>query len=345
VVVNGFDREAEPGGAATEPPSGDAPQSGDRLGSRTAVPDPADPERISGEMLYLAGRPTLRGFIRFVRGHAIPPPREDALVEEWQAARAHVLRLEVDEAGMADHPPITSLPLPQYEPLLTELLRDPLVRYNFNTVPTDIAQVPLDRLVVYQKHIDLGFVGRLREQLGPTPDEARIFRMCLPYDHPQPPVQWSAARQDSFVFVSPSNDLRFLGAMPLQAGNVTGLAPPGALVGVIGIAVGFGTNFLNAIHAENRLILNNGSHRAYALYESGVTHAPCIIQHVSSRDELEVVGPAAVKRTPDLYLRDPRPPMLRDYFDPELRKILPARRRLRQVIVKFQVEETDVPAL
>ena len=168
-------------------------------------------------------------------------------MEEWQAARAHVLRLEVDEAGIADHPPITSLPLPQYEPLLTELLRDPLVRYNFNTVPTDIAQVPLDRLVVYQKHIDLGFVGRLREQLGPTPDEARIFRMCLPYDHPQPPVQWSAARQDSFVFVSPSNDLRFLGAMPLQAGNVTGLAPPGALVGVIGIAVGFGTNFLNAV--------------------------------------------------------------------------------------------------
>ena len=47
----------------------------------------------------------------------------------------------------------------------------------------------------------------------------------------------------------------------------------------------------------------------------------------------------------NLYLEHRRPPMLRDYFDPRLRKVVPARRRLRQVTVKFNVEEMDIPAV
>jgi len=212
-------------------------------------------------------------------------------------------------------------------------------------VPTDIAIVPLDRLVVYQKHIDLTFARRLEQRLGRSPGDEQIFRTCLPSDHPAPPVQWSGVHRDSFVFVSPSHDLRFLGTMPLQSGQIVKTAPRGALVGVVGIAVGFGTNFLNAIHAENRLILNNGSHRAFALREIGVTHAPCIIQYVSSREELDVVAPTAVRKNPAVFLEHPRPALLKDYCDPELRTIIPSRRRLRQVTVKFQVEEGYIPAL
>jgi len=37
--------------------------------------------------------------------------------------------------------------------------------------------------------------------------------------------------------------------------------------------------------------------------------------------------------------------MLRDYFDPRLRLIVPSVRRLRQVTLRFRVEETSVPAL
>jgi hypothetical protein len=36
--------------------------------------------------------------------------------------------------------------------------------------------------------------------------------------------------------------------------------------------------------------------------------------------------------------------MLKDYFDPHLRKVMPVRRRLRQVRVKFEVDETFTPA-
>jgi hypothetical protein len=37
--------------------------------------------------------------------------------------------------------------------------------------------------------------------------------------------------------------------------------------------------------------------------------------------------------------------MLRDYLDPRLHMVMPVRRRLRQVTVKFEVEEDFVPAM
>jgi hypothetical protein len=295
------------------------------------------------EMLYLAGRPTLRQFRRFVRHNAVDPGYEGDLTDEWNAAAEHIAELEKGEAGLADNPVITKLG-PEYEPLLIELLKDPLIQNGFDTVPTDIAMIELDSLVVYQKHIDLTYIGQLKQRIGPAPDWQTIFRTCLPYDHPQPPVKWSK-HGEKYFFMSPSNDLRFLGTMNLKPGNIVDYAPPGDMVGVVGLALGFGSNFLNAALVENRLILHNGSHRAFALRDLGVTHVPCIIEHVSSRAEMEVVASSEVRENPNLYLKHPRPPMLRDYFNPRLRKVMPVNRQLRQIIVKFSVEEYYVPAL
>jgi hypothetical protein len=296
--------------------------------------------------IYLLGRPTLAKFLRFMSQQAARSvPRNDgALTDEWRAASEYIQTLEKDEAGIADHPPIGRLDA-RLETARNELLKDPLIVHGFNTVPTNFVMVELDRLVVYQKHIDLAHVCRVKSKLGPAPSDEDIFRLCLPAVHPQPPMKWSRVHNDTYVFMSPSNDLRFLRVMPLQAHNITQYPPPGTLAGVVGIAVGFGSNFLNAIHVDNRLILNNGSHRAYALRDLGFTHAPCIVQFVSSRDELDVVPSGDLKENPELYLRHPRPPLLKDYFNPNLRKIAPVRRRLRQVTVKFEVDEGFVPAM
>jgi hypothetical protein len=37
--------------------------------------------------------------------------------------------------------------------------------------------------------------------------------------------------------------------------------------------------------------------------------------------------------------------MLKDYFDPRLHKVMPVHRRIRQITVKFQVDEAFIPAL
>ena len=321
--------------------SASVPVASDSRPVSLGAPDRAD--QNSDESLYLIGRPPLKQFLKFVKNHAIKPLGEGVLTEAWQAAHELVRRLEKEEAGVADDPRIGKLGA-EYEPLLMEFLKDPLVHHGFNTVPTEVAMVELDSMVVYQEHIDVTHAGRLEQKLGAIPGRTELFRTCLPYDHPQPPVKWSRVSDGKFVFLSPSNDLRFLGPMGLQAGQLKD-APGGNLVGVVGLPVGFGSNFMNAIYAEQRLILNNGSHRAFALRQMGVTHVPCIVQHVASRDELEVVASSSVRRNPDLYLKHVRPPMLKDYFNPQLRMVMPVHRRLRQVTVRFEVEEDFVPAL
>jgi hypothetical protein len=312
---------------------------------RPTAPDAPSPESAGkDEYLYLTGRPRLKTLIKFVKAHAVTPPQEATLTDLWHAAHKVVQRLETEEAGIADDPPRERLG-PEYEPLLMEFFKDPLVRHGFNTVPTEVAMVELDRLVVYQKHIDLTYVRQLERELGPTPTDEQIFRACLLHEHSQPPAKWARVRQDAFVFMSPSNDLRFLGVHPLETQHLKYDPPHGRPVGIVGLTVGFGSNFLNAIHAERRLVLNNGSHRAYTLRKLGVTHVPCVIQHASSREEVDVVAAQEVRRDPDLCLKHPRPPMLKDYFNPDLFMIMPAYRRLRHVVVRFQVEEYAVPAL
>src|SRR6185436_16311439 len=75
-----------------------------------------EPKRIAqanqdtpDENLYLIGRPTLKRFLRFVRGHAVNPPDEGVLTDEWQKACDFTRTLEKDEAGAADNPPITKM--------------------------------------------------------------------------------------------------------------------------------------------------------------------------------------------------------------------------------------------
>src|SRR5262245_37209706 len=140
--------------------------------------------------LYLTGRPRMKDFIRYVNNNAVEARSEGAIVDRWRASADVLRELEIQEAGAADNPAIQQIG-PDYEPLLIEFLKDPLIRNGFNTLPTEVAFVELDRLVVYQKHIDLTFVRQLEEQLGAAPGRDQVFRTCLPYDHPHPPARWT----------------------------------------------------------------------------------------------------------------------------------------------------------
>jgi hypothetical protein len=303
-----------------------------------------EPREEYDQGLYLTGRPRLKDFLRYVRNHAVDPPNPGVLTEEWHAAHEVVRRLEKEEAGIANNPFIQ--PVSADNELLLEFIRNPLVKHSFNTVPTEVAYIDLSQLVVYQQQIDLTYVRKLRKKIASsTLSEEELFRLCLPDGQTLPPARWSRMHQDTYVFVSPSNDMRFLGAMPLEPHQITDYPPPGNIVGVVGVPIGFGTNFMNAIYAEKRLILNNGSHRAYALREMGITRVPCIVQHVSSREELKVLACTAVTDAPNFYLKEARPMMLKDYFDPRLRKVMPVYRRIRQITVKFSVDEAFIPAL
>jgi len=296
--------------------------------------------------VFLLGRPTLRQFIAFVHDVSIHGERAEsrALTHQWRAVRDEYARRACDEAGAADG--VTVEPLPEeLLPLRDGCLAQPLLRHAFDTVPVDVGWVELDRLVVYQKHIDLAYVSRIRERLGAAPSLEQVFRTCLGYETTPPPLRAMRTRDNTYVIVSPSNDLRVLGGSVLSPEQIQDHHPPGVLGTMVGIGIGFGSNLLTAVHSEGRLVLCNGSHRAYALRQMGHTHAPCLVQEVQTRDELMTVASSDLRRDPDAYLRHPRPPLLRDYFDDTLCRLIPCVRRVRQVRVRFDVEEVDVPVV
>lgn len=316
----------------------------------TGVEVPAWPSLATGdpivdEYVVLLGRPPIGNYLRFVRSLAVNGHAADQadLTAEWRRANDHVRALEAKEVGIADNPPIGALP-PDLEPLAAEVFRDPVLQQAFRLVPARLALVDLDRLVVFQRHINLEYVEQLKARLGDRPTVEGVFRLALSLDRTEPPVHRMQGPGTTFSFLCPSNDFRLLEPALLEPNQVQGLFSTGRPSGVIGLPVGFGSNCLNALAIEERLILNNGSHRAYALRDLGLTEVPCLVQSLSTRDELELVASGEFRQSPNRFLRTPRPPLLRDYFDPRLRKLVRVQRKNRLVRVQVTVEQIDLPA-
>jgi hypothetical protein len=295
------------------------------------------------EHIFLIGRPPLAEYIGFIQAMTVDGQNADlgALANQWRAANDHILELERKEKGYADNPAIA--PVPQnLQASRQKVLDNPMFQKAYGLVPTDIGIIELDRLVVYQKHINLDYVRVIEANLGKSPNEDQVFRLSLPFDETTPAVQVRRLPNGSFVFVSPSNDLRVMDAVILGPAQVAGYQSRGPVAGVVGVVVGFTANCLTAVHADNRLILHNGSHRAFALRNLGLTHAPCLIQRVSRREELPVVLGEPVAKDADLYLKADRPPLLKDYFDPKLRKVERVPKQSRQVKIVFGSEAIDI---
>jgi hypothetical protein len=74
-----------------------------------------------------------------------------------------------------------------------------------------------------------------------------------------------------------------------------------------------------------------------------ISHVPCIIQKPATRQQLDGVAVGLLRRRPDFYFKEIRPPVLKDYFDPRLRQILRLRPADRRVMVKYTIETSDEP--
>ena len=176
------------------------------------------------------------------------------------------------------------------------------------------------------------------------PSAEDVARLAFGLDRTPPQVQFMQNAPNVYSAISPSNDFRFLESKVVAPTQIAGLDSSGRPFACIVLTIGFGSNYLNVLEVEGRLILNNGSHRAYALRDMGLTHAPCLVQEVTRREELDLVASGDVQQNPDRYVKVPRPPLLKDYFDPQLRKVVPVPRKNRLVRVQFGCEQSDVPA-
>ena len=302
------------------------------------------PPVVTDDYVFLVGRPPISEYISFVQtmavdGHSI---EQGTLAQHWRQASVSVAEIEAAEAGAANDLPLQEVPV-DMQPFVARVTADSAFQSTFSNVPTGFFLVEIDRLVVFQKFINLGFVQELKDSLSATPGSADIARLAFGLDRPQPGVTIRQAGNGVFQFVSASSDIRPLEATLIEPTKVLDFKTSGRIQAFVGMSVGFGTNVLNALQVEGRLVLHNGSHRAYALRALGVTHAPCIVQQVTSRDELDFVGSGDIQQNPDCYLKVSRPSMLRDYFDPQLTRVFPVARKNRMVQVQVSASVTEIP--
>ena len=296
---------------------------------------------------WLLGQAPLRKYLDFVSDMGAPgsaPPRP-ALVREWGAAAARYEALAECEANVADHPACPPLD-PAVAALAAQALASPRYTRTFDSLPTCIRMVDLANLVVCQNHVTQTFVDAVKARLGPHPDPVAVFRCCLPMDDGPGPVEIREAGSRRYVFRSPSTDFRFHEPVLLREGQLGGHAAYGAVAAALGLVVGFSCNFLNAVCDDDsgRVLLQNGYHRATALLALGVRHAPCVVQTVSSRDELDIVAKSVVAGDPGYFFNAPRPPLLKDFLDPRLCKQVPVKRMLRVIELSYEVRDYFVEA-
>ena len=304
----------------------------------TAVP--ATGTAAEREELWLLGQPALTDYLDYVRRAVVGGEAMDrrALIDAWRAANDVYHALETEEAGLADEVELRPLPR-RMAPLVAELEASPLFTETFDRMPTTIEMVELDKIIVSQRRVTKTFVDGLAAKLAPRPDAAGLFRFCQPLERRDPPVTIRRLAADRYLFASESNDLRFLEAGLLRPGQLLGVRSAGPVAAVVGALVGYGSNFLSLIRSEDRVVLHNGYHRAVAMRAAGITHAPCIVQTVTRKDELEVSAGPAVVEDPAFYFRSRRPPLLKDFFDPRIVTTLKARPLRRLVEVSFEVRE------
>lgn len=295
------------------------------------------------EEIVLLGQPSLQHYLDIVRDIVVGGETADlrAVCDEWRRANDAYHELEESEAGIADEAECRDLD-PALEPLAEAVRADPHFRRTFDTLPTRIAMVELDRLVTFQTQVTRQFIDSIRARLGPNPDPQSIFRLCLPVGPRMPPLTIRRTGSRRWTFSSESTDFRFHEAALLQPGQISGYESYGPIGGVLGLFLGFGANQMNVLRADSRMLLNNGYHRALALRALGITHAPCVVQTVTRRAELAVAAPQRVIDDAAFYFKAARPPLLKDFFDPRLSKIVPVHRMRKVVEVSFETKVYDV---
>ncbi|WP_418316850.1 hypothetical protein [Piscinibacter sakaiensis] len=299
--------------------------------------------------LHLLGVPPMTQYIGHVRrrvigGDALP---EGRLIDQWRAAARHYEEIAVREAGEAECATIEPIAADR-QPHIDNITAAPDFEEGFGSIPVAFGMVELDRLVVFQQRVSLDHAARFSRAIAAADnDRARedaLFGICLPLEADPPPVVSCNAGSGKYVFQSDLADLRaFSPRLISDATARTLLTSNGHAQAGIAVPIGFGARHLNVVRLAGRMVLNNGYHRAYALREAGFTHVPCVIQAISHTSELAYAGGSSLIDNFDQLFEMPRPPLFRDFFDPQLTTRLKLQRTRKQVLISVSIETLRVP--
>ena len=267
--------------------------------------------------------------------------RLDAITQAWAAASARMTQLAQTEAGEPDTVVMSDLPAEAHA-RLAEISSDRLFRASFSALPTSFKFVEIDKLVAPQRDVNLDYVNELRARI-PGGDADKLLEFCVGPRSTPPEWKILQTAQNQLIVTSKSLDLRCLGGFrkPLSEEDIAVAHGGGQPVEVVTLLIGYGAAPINVFQVGSRLVLGNGFHRVVAMRAEGIAKIPVVVQHVA-QPEIEF---------PDQYLgltraylvEDPRPVMIKDFFDDALTIELRLAPRRKTVKISWVTEDSVIP--
>jgi hypothetical protein len=244
------------------------------------------------------------------------PPDQPSLAPRWAEAAAYAATLPTCDIA----PQMTALPA-ELADLGAALADSQGFRDVFGDAPADVRMVSLDQLVVFQPFIVLNHAAALAQRLKSVADLPGLFRFCMDPPSPAPARGYFDRANMTCTLVSEGFEYTVVDFRNVVPGGIRLTGPEEQplkeyAASHLLISLGVPPNYLAACLVGKRLLLRNGSHRAYALFKEGRREVPCVVQTVTNRAFLEQHGFS--KDWIAVCLDAPRPPLLRDYFDENL---------------------------
>lgn len=191
-------------------------------------------------------------------------------------------------------------------------------------------EVEIDKLLCFQKYVDIEYVNELSSGLPSKPDELTLLRYCFP----------AAAQVPASINVDPvGTAITVTSHLPnIQLANFGLNQPfPGGPTSAV-FTFGANVNYVQVVKYEGRYILKNGYHRVYTLRQKGMTATPCVYAEASNFDQTGANRPGFFSRE---LLLSSRPPVFADFFDTNLSSDVKIQPMLH--VLKMRAERFDVP--
>lgn len=266
----------------------------------------------------------------------------EAIISEWRESSRHFQEIAEAESGTAESIGIKNIG-DAYKPALDRIASNFLFKQSYSLIPIEFRLVEIEKLVAPQRLLDLDFVQHLKTLLPKNPNMEDLINFCLdPKQDISMPKELEIA-PNLFVYSSTNTDFRFLGGYPkvLTEEDIKTSTSGGMPVAAIMLLFGYGSPRCNVYSVGERMILNNGFHRLYALLDMGIKYAPLIVQKITN---------PSVEMAPDVagmpigyLISNSRPVIMRDFFDKKLVRIIHRKPTIKEVKISWNIQQSSVP--
>ncbi len=303
------------------------------------------PAANSFRQRYLYAFATQAEVLNQVRTQAIKEEsdRIREILPAWVGLQTKVEALLKAEEGLAETVKLVDVPR-EHLPAVEKIVNNESFQRTFSQLPSTVGIVETDYLVAPQRTVNLDYVDRLVKSYPRNPMLDELIGICLSSKRLMDPLRHLELGPNTHVFSSPNSDVRFLGAYAkeLSEDDLKYAENGGIPVAAVIAFIGYGGAPVNVLKVGNRIILNNGFHRVYALRSMGISSIPVVVQHVTN-PQLEV--PPVVGGLPKEYLLgSPRPVMMKDFFIDEFGTTLRIKERVKMVTLGIALNQHEVPS-